>query len=397
MDTVFAPAYSILSIDGGGIRGIIPCKVLMYIEEKFAQHGIALADLFDLMAGTSTGGILACGLNIKNEDGRPRYKAADLIDLYSGKEGSRIFSQAGIGPLKPIRSWFFRSKFPSLNIEEILQEKFGDAKLSDAITDLLITSYNIQQKTPFYFKSSEAKTKPEIEDFPMWKVARATSAAPTYFPPFNTEYPGKFHRRDRSGRSVTEDLETVPLIDGGVFANNPSLLAYVEARNKWKASPQYQAMLEMFKENMELALASGRGMTAEVKSDNYEAPFLLLSIGTGQSRRPYPYDKARKWGMLQWAKPSIDILMQGVSESVHYQMKYLLPPFGDPEQTPRYVRINIELDPKHSAMDDASKENTERLQNEYGKRIIENNQESLDRVCNLLAEIYWKRQERAVS
>lgn len=394
MDTVFAPAYSILSIDGGGIRGIIPCRVLMYIEEKFAQHQIALADLFDLMAGTSTGGILACGLNIRDEDGKARYKAADLIGLYRGEEGKKIFAQPKIGPLKPLRSWFFRSKFPQENIETILQRKFGDAMLSDSITDLLITSYNIQQKTPFYFRSSEAIDNPEIEDFPMWKIARATSAAPTYFPPFQTEYSGNFSRRDRSGHRVTEQLDSIPLIDGGVFANNPSLLAYIEAKNKWKSSAQYQAMLELFKENMALAIASGRGMSAEVKSDNYEAPFLLLSIGTGQSRRPYPYEKAKKWGMLQWAKPSIDILMQGVSQSVHYQMKYLLPPFGDPEQTPRYVRINIELDPKHSEMDDASKENTDRLYNEYGDRIIENNQEALDRVCNLLAEIYWKRQER---
>lgn len=74
-------------------------------------------------------------------------------------------------------------------------------------------------------------------------------------------------------------------------------------------------------------------------------------------------------------------------------MSYLLPPFNNPEKTPRYVRINIELDKAHSSMDDASDENTKRLDELYGEKIIENNREQLDLTCNILKQIYDRRME----
>jgi len=385
-----------LSIDGGGIRGIIPCKVLMYIEERFGGE-VGIAELFDLIAGTSTGGILAAGLTLKEKDkegnytGKLKYKAEDLLPLYSGEEAKQIFAKSKLFLLKYPRQWFFRSKFPGANIESILQEKFGeDAKLSEAYTKLLITSYNIEQRTPFYFKSTDVEKYGEAEDFPIWEIARSTSAAPTYFPPYRTKkYGGFFRHEDVDGNEVREQLDRVTLVDGGMFANNPSLLAYIEAREEiWKRSPQYKMWSELMKD------AAGRGMLAEAGSQDFEVPFFLLSIGTGQSRKEYKYDKARKWGQAQWALPSIDILMQGVSESVHYQMSYLLPPFNNPEKTPRYIRINIELDKEHASMDDASDENTTRLRDFYGDKIIENNRDKLDEACNILKQIYDLRMAR---
>ncbi|MEM7101755.1 MAG: patatin-like phospholipase family protein [Bacteroidota bacterium] len=381
-----SPSYSILSIDGGGIRGIIPCTVLIHIEK---QTGMPIADLFDMMAGTSTGGLLACGLSLKGEDGRPKKTAESLLDLYCGPNGAKIFSQPRMGPLNAIRA-LFRAKFPPKGIEGVLKEEFGDAKLSDSLTDLLITSYNMVQKTPFYFKSSDARIDPENEDFLIRDIARSTSAAPTYFPPHQVAYGGTY---------LGQKIESLCLADGGVFANNPSLLAFIEARNKWRESDDFKAMVKKIEEFIAEEAATAdeekKGMLASAQKGNFEAPFFLLSIGTGQSRKPYPFDTSKKWGAMKWILPIIDILMQGVSESVHYQMENLLPPFDDFQETPRYIRLNVELDKKDTAMDDVSDKATSRLRDHYGGMIIEQNKETLETVCNLLVQISKARRKRS--
>ena len=121
--------FKVLSIDGGGIRGIIPAMVLAEIEER---TGRPVAEKFDLIAGTSTGGILALGLTMPGDAGRPRYAAEELIGLYE-EEGSRIFSdRAG-----PIRS-AFEERYPSRGVEEVLGEYFGEARLKEALTRVFL-------------------------------------------------------------------------------------------------------------------------------------------------------------------------------------------------------------------------------------------------------------------
>lgn len=429
-------AYAALSIDGGGIRGIIPCKVLAKIEEL---TGEPIAELFDVVAGTSTGGILACGLNIWEEgESKPQFKAEELLDLYTGENGKAIFKQPFYGKfLNNLRSYIFRSKFKPKYLENILKKKFKytksgkQPKLSETHADILITSYNAQAKKPFYFKSSLAK-KPgyEYEDYHLWEISRATSAAPTYFPPQLLRYnlPPKHTPKVKlydmeADKMVDKVLETkeLNLLDGGVFANNPSMLAFIETRKKWMADLQAQGELNQTKDNiqeiketLEKWKASGkenelngimknlqkmmdevkrkpRGMTAEKIQDDGDAPILLVSIGTGQSRKPYSHEKTRGIGQVKWIKKLIDILMQGVSESVHYQMKYLLPNFTD--DTPRYMRFNIELHPDHAEMDDVSDASLERLQL-YGDKLVEENILELETLSGMLLEIKDAREAR---
>ncbi|MDX2245764.1 MAG: patatin-like phospholipase family protein [Bacteroidia bacterium] len=383
-----APVYTILSLDGGGIRGIIPCKVLEYIEARLydetRQDGPGIAELFDLIAGTSTGGLLACGLNIKNENGRPKYRAAELMDLYRGEIAGKIFSTSWLGSVSNI----FRSKFPAENIEEVLKSYFGKSRLSDTISDLLITSYNTDAKRPFYFKSSDYRKNPEVENFLLWEIARATSAAPTFFPPKKIEYGGILPILNKDFNLVQRKINHLSLVDGGVFANNPSLLAYIEARETlrergWKLASHSDAERPVTERS--------RGMFAEVEGVNEELPILMLSIGTGQTGQPYMYDDVKDWGLVEWVKPLIDILMQGVSETVDYQMNHLLPPYADKKKTPRYIRLDITLDPGHDEMDNPEDENTSRLA-DYGERIInhEENRKKLDQVCELLKMKYQK-------
>src|SRR5436305_3588560 len=166
---------AILSIDGGGIRGIIPALVLAHIEQ---QTGAAIADLFDVVAGTSTGGILALGLTCPGPDGRPRYSAQDLAAVYED-EGSKIFPHEFLGIVRQL----FRPKYPSRGRREVLSGKLGDARLKDALAEVIVTAYDIQVRRPVFFRKALAVSEPASRDFPIWEVAMATSAAPTYFEP----------------------------------------------------------------------------------------------------------------------------------------------------------------------------------------------------------------------
>lgn len=361
-------SYSILSIDGGGIRGIIPCLVLAKIEQLLEDKQIG--ELFDLISGTSTGGILAAGLVKRTEDESLEYPAKELLKLYLGEEGKEIFSRP-LGPVNFFRQ-LFAAKFSDSPMEAIMHDFFGNYKLSETHPNILITSYDTEAKKPFYFSSLKAKQEIEQwqkesaagegngrfqpqEDFLLRDVTRATSAAPTYFPPKKID-------------QAYEQFQRLSLVDGGVFANNPALLAYLEGKQIWKDSQAYNQKVNEFEEFMD---RQSKGMYAQVSSDNYEAPFLLISIGTGQTKRPYTYEKVRTWGAASWVKPIIDILMQGVSESVHYQMQYLLPPFNDEQHTPRYFRLNVELDQDYSGMDDVSDSTLRQLINYAGDILYE--------------------------
>jgi uncharacterized protein len=242
--------FKVLSIDGGGIRRIIPAMVLSEIEE---QTGRQIAEMFDLIAGTSTGGILALGLTLPSDGGRPRYTAKDLIGLYE-KEGSRIFPQSVWHRIRSAGG-VSEEKYPSEGVERVLQKYFAEARLKDALTRVFVTSYEIQLRAPFFFRSEKAKNEADY-DFPMRQVARATSAAPTYFEPAKVE-------------AEEDPVDYYALVDGGVFANNPAMCAYVEARN----------------------ILEAQGLDFPAETD-----LLVVSLGTGQLTDHLRYDEAAGWG-----------------------------------------------------------------------------------------------------
>ena len=167
----------------------------------------------------------------------------------------------------------------------------------------------------------------------MKDVARSTSAAPTYF-------------QCSDIKSVTD--VSYPLIDGGVFVNNPTLCAFAEVYNEYKTTLENMA---------------------------------ILSLGTGYSKKEYDYDKAKDWGMVQWVKPLIDIMMSGVAEVVDYQLRQMFDAVGAQNQ---YVRINTELPIDVSTdMDDASPQNLKALK-ELGTYTAQNFDTQLDAFVELL-------------
>lgn len=297
----------VLSIDGGGIRGIIPALVLAEVEQRTGRR---VAELFDLVAGTSTGGILACALT--RPGARP---AAELVALYR-TEGPKIFHRSAAHRVRSAEG-LLEEKYPDGALEDALDRYLGAGRLSDATTRVLVTAYDLQAREPHFFKSWRGGDL----DAPLQIVARATAAAPTYFEPIEV-----------GARS---------LIDGGVFATNPAMCAYAEA-----------VVLEG------------------------APPALVLSLGTGSQTRPILQRDAASWGLVQWVRPVIDVVFDGVSDTVEYQLEHLMPAGS-------VFRLQTELTRASDALDDASARNLALLE-EQAHELIAREDAALDAVCAAL-------------
>jgi len=167
----------ILAIDGGGIRGMIPAIVLAEIERRTGRR---TAELFDLIAGTSTGGILACGLTRPGADGTPAFTAADLIGLYES-EGPEIFERRLLKRITSVGG-LTDERYDDSGLNAALRRYLDGAVLSRTVTDIFITAYDIERRAAFFFRSSRAREDPTY-DFTLFGAARATAAAPTDFAP----------------------------------------------------------------------------------------------------------------------------------------------------------------------------------------------------------------------
>jgi patatin-like phospholipase/acyl hydrolase len=332
--------YRILAIDGGGIRGLIAARILVSLEAKLqARTGnpnVKLADYFDLIAGTSTGGILTCVyLYPEGDTGRPRYSAVEAQELYV-QHGADIFSIPvlhGIGSMGGLNY----EKYPCEGLVNVLNSYFQDTLLSQLLKPCLITAYDIRRRKTMFFTQHDARESDGC-NFYLRDVCRATTAAPTYFEP-----------------PLVKSLSGVsyPLIDGGVFANNPSLCAYAEGRTLFGAKASQMA---------------------------------ILSIGTGEVRRPYPYEEAREYGAISWVKPLIDIMMSAMAETADYEIRLAFDAVGTPDQ---YLRVNVDMDrlppETTSDLDNASPPNINGLL-ELGAEAAERNDDELDRFVELLVQ-----------
>lgn len=333
----------ILSLDGGGIRGIIPGVILRYLENTLNQLSgsqLKIGDYFDFIAGTSTGGILACTYLMQGEPGKAKFSADDALNLYL-KEGSEIFHS---DLLSLLRSGYglFDEKYRADGLEGNLNKIFGDTLLSSFIRPCLITSYEITARNAHFFNSADALVDP-MYDFRVKDVARATSAAPTYFEP---------------ARIHSECGQTFHLIDGGVFANNPSLCAYAEVR-KLKFS-------QLFRRDDKPDLPSAKDM-------------LMVFVGTGTIKKPYHFTDLENAGQLGWIQPVIDILMSGNSETVDYQLRQMYKTLS-PSDTGDYYRLEPSLREALPEMDLASPINLENLR-QAGLWFVNKNKQILDEIA----------------
>ena len=330
----------ILSIDGGGIKGIIPGQVLVALEEKLRQRTrnpyVRLADYFDFFAGTSTGGILTCIYlcPAAENPAKARFSAQEAVDLYAAN-GGLIFHlslweriRSGNGTLD--------EKYSAHELEQLLNDYFGTLKLSQLLRPCLISAYDIQHRVEFFFTQHEARRRGRSYDFLVKDVCRATSAAPTYF---------------EAALTPALDGVSYPLIDGGVFINNPALGAYSEVRNA-NGNPKAEDMF-------------------------------IVSLGTGEVNRSYPYNQAKNWGAVGWAKPLIDIMMSGASATTHYHLTRI---FSAVNKSNQYVRIQpTNLGNATTDIDNAAPVNIRALV-ELGQQTAYENDAELNRIADILLQ-----------
>jgi patatin-like phospholipase/acyl hydrolase len=271
--------FQILSLDGGGIKGIFSAALLAAIEEDL--H-INITDHFDLISGTSTGGIIALGLGLG-------MKPREIVEFYL-REGPNIFPRwCG---LKRLQHWGFR-KFSAAPLEDALKRCFKDKRFGDSRTPLIIPSYNLGEDDVYLFRTPHADRLKRDYKVPAWKVALSTSAAPTFFP-------------------CARGVDSVRLVDGGVWANNPTMVAIVEAYSTLNAPLESQ---------------------------------WVLSIGTSDtvSHRP---NRLNSGGILAWAvgNAAVDVIMRGQSIAADKQAGHLLGRDRVERLNPKVVASEFSLD-----------------------------------------------------
>jgi uncharacterized protein len=235
--------FKILSLDGGGIRGTYTAAVLAEIE---CQLGKPVSDYFDLIVGTSTGGIIALGLSTG-------MSSEEILEFYK-TDGSLIFPPARLG-LRGLIRRMFASKFSGNGLNDCLKGVFGATKFCELERNVAITSFNAANGRPIVFRSKYHKSVNRHKKLTLVEVARATSAAPTYF-------------------SAAETNAGV-MIDGGVWANCPVMVGIADAINLFNCSPR---------------------------------DIRVLSIGT-TTTPGFIENFIRDGGLLQWTKPISSVLM----------------------------------------------------------------------------------------
>jgi len=291
-------AVRVLAVDGGGIRGLIPALVLAEIEERAERP---VFELFDLLAGTSTGGIIACALCAPDP-----LPAERVVALYE-EEGPKIFDRSLFQRIRSADG-LLDEKYDSAALDDALRRFLGDKRLSEARPELIVPTYDTAEPGPYFFKSRAARESAD-EDFALSVVARATSVAPTYF--------------------EASEVGARSLIDGGVFAVNPAMSAFAEVL---RFEP-----------------------SAEVR---------LVSLGTGQRTRKRRFSEIEDWGLAEWAKPILDVVFDGISDAVDYQLRHALTDGS-------YWRLQTELTEASDELDDASEENLAALRRQAEQLIRE--------------------------
>lgn len=318
-DSPQEPMLRVLSLDGGGIRGYLTTRILVEIEKYLdtqTKDPKPLGKRFGLIVGTSTGGLIALALAIG--------KTAEEICEFYETAGPEIFSKPAIYDREKKFRWeaffwraktrFFRPKFDSQVLKALLKAKlFGDKKLSDiknddpqvAVTSVALDTGMLRKHASNYFPLHAGRESETLVD-----IALATTAAPTYF-------------------AVAKEVEhSTDLVDGGLVANNPAMIALIDA----------------------CKMLAKKGGPPKPERE-YATNVKMLSVGTGQVK-PLPYycprgvdsllSDIRKMrgggGLLHWAKPIPEVFISCQSALVEFQMNFFLPPEN-------YLRINPQIHP----------------------------------------------------
>jgi patatin-like phospholipase/acyl hydrolase len=295
--------FRILCLDGGGIRGIITA---IWLRELETILGGPARDSFDLIAGTSTGSILACAVAMGK---RPD----EIINLYETR-GQTIFPGLGGRLWSGLRRTFTEGvshpKYDGVGLDNELRAAFGAPTFGSLPKKTMVVCYDTFNREARIFKSW--RSDHDYVNCPVWEIVRSSCSAPTYFPAFDLRINGVSHS----------------MIDGGVAANNPTACAIAEGvRLNDTAAAADRIPLEKF---------------------------VVLSLGTGALTRPIPLASAQEWGAVEWSIPVIDVLFDGSADVTDYIAAQLL-------ETRNYHRLQTQLTDAYDDMDNASPANINAL------------------------------------
>jgi predicted acylesterase/phospholipase RssA len=312
-------AFRILSIDGGGVRGFLAASILANVEAYLNQEthtSLELGRRFDLISGTSAGGLIALGLAA----GRTAASIRDLFQSFVPE----VFSDTNRTPFA------VRGLYPRYGNRPLVKqlEGFFDKKtLKDLIVDVCVTSVSLIDAKPRLHKTDYLARNAGRLNEPLINVALATTAAPTYFPAVST-------------------LHSANLIDGGIAANNPALVALVDA--------------------LQFERLSKRGIPRPILGT--EGP-VMVSVGTGQpGPLPYDYEKLLDGGWLHWMRPIFEVVQLSQSQLVHHQASFLL--------SDRYLRIDpilnvpVKLDDAKHFLELRNKADIDKAAEDFLKRFL---------------------------
>ncbi|MDJ0556726.1 MAG: patatin-like phospholipase family protein [Microcoleaceae cyanobacterium MO_207.B10] len=298
--------FKILSLDGGGIRGVMSARILQEIEQQIQQQkGESLQEYFDLVAGTSTGALIA-GAIISGMNSN------QIIDIYQN-EGIEIFPyQSRLSPKRLPLIWKYGISAPKFSNEGLINvmKKYLvknqiPIKIKDVVKpNILIVGYDMSKDEPWFFNNTFSWW---YSNLPLWEICVSSASAPTYFPPYELKGEG----------------QSYPHIDGGVAANNPTLAAVAYA----------------------------------IKMGHKLEDISVLSIGTGQTTKSYKFNQIVEWGLSEWAIRLFSVLMNAQARADYLVAEQILG-FSNAKG---YLRLQLKLTGISRAIDDARPENIREL------------------------------------
>jgi len=326
----------ILSIDGGGIKGIVPAVVLLHLENLLKQlsknQNSRIHDYFDLFSGASTGAIIIAGLLSPDKNNRAKYSSKEILDLYL-ENGHIIFNSSLFQEIKSV-SGIVNVKYDPEGLESIFEKYFGKSELKGLLKPSLIPVYDLSRGKNYFFRQQKALISPR-HNFYVKDLLRGATSALSYFPP--------------SQISTVNGLEHRCFIDGGVFANNPALSAYAEFRYH--------------------------------NSNLHAKDTMMLSLGTGRKTTNLDCEVTANWGAAEWLYQGSYLTSNAVASASDYQLNAVY------DNKPNYLRLDASFDDEQSSsMDNTDKEYLDYLIS-LGESIVKDKQSEINSFAEKLISI----------
>ena len=326
----------ILSIDGGGIKGIVPAVVLLHLENLLKQlsknQNSRIHDYFDLFSGASTGAIIIAGLLSPDKNNRAKYSSEEILDLYL-ENGHIIFNSSLFQEIKSV-SGIVNVKYDPEGLESIFEKYFGKSELKGLLKPSLIPVYDLSRGKNYFFRQQKALISPR-HNFYVKDLLRGATSALSYFPP--------------SQISTVNGLEHRCFIDGGVFANNPALSAYAEFRYH--------------------------------NSNLHAKDTMMLSLGTGRKTTNLDCEVTANWGAAEWLYQGSYLTSNAVASASDYQLNAVY------DNKPNYLRLDASFDDEQSSsMDNTDKEYLDYLIS-LGESIVKDKQSEINSFAEKLISI----------